>query len=432
MQPLILSIPGDFWDVQIYRGRLYLWHYDGRLSVYDWGRLIELAYPKASRSLAVKAAWLRGNSLYNPDVLDVFDDPAFRKVLDKQHEELRHDTPFITSEMLEKSLYGVQDNPVNELPTDTEIYNNVLYLVTYDGFWSARAHSNSLRYPVSSRPKKRWDAPVYSASASHRRIALSAGDEGLFDYDIDYVDGFEDSVDGGIARLTHRHSSYVDWAFASIYNTSLVGRSSLLAYCWQYESTSSSRGRRTFVREVDESEILRNGHGADLSWGAGDKICDVSGDELTVTRYVQQNVTSRGTRTHAARLDSDGTVLSDAEATTGHPLEPGELPFFLLGTITTSTRSDIVKAGLAYFGILLETNEQLVVYRNNSDPWTFPGPIVRWRTYPRAKFYENHLHIIAQDAVHIVAFMHDYWEDQEEKIAGIRYRYKAGPRRSTL
>ena len=48
MQPLVLSIPGDFWDVQIYRGRLYLWHYDGRLSVYDWERLIELAYPKAS------------------------------------------------------------------------------------------------------------------------------------------------------------------------------------------------------------------------------------------------------------------------------------------------------------------------------------------------------------------------------------------------
>ena len=79
MQPLILSIPGDFWDVQIYRGRLYLWHYDGRLSVYDWERLIELVYPKAKRLFAIKAAWLRGNSLYHPDVLAVFEDPAFRK-----------------------------------------------------------------------------------------------------------------------------------------------------------------------------------------------------------------------------------------------------------------------------------------------------------------------------------------------------------------
>ena len=27
MHPLKLTIPGDFWDVQIYKGRLYLWHY---------------------------------------------------------------------------------------------------------------------------------------------------------------------------------------------------------------------------------------------------------------------------------------------------------------------------------------------------------------------------------------------------------------------
>ena len=432
MQPLVLSIPGDFWDVQIYRGCLYLWHYDGRLSVYDWERLIELAYPGASQSLSVKAAWLRGNSLYQPNVLAVFEDPSFRSLLERQLEGLVANVPDITPVLLERALYRVQDNPVKELPTDTEIYKNVLYIVTYDGLWSATVHSNRLRNPVSSRPKKRWDAPVYSASASHRRIALSAGDEGLFDYDIDYVDGFEEGVDGGIAPLTHRHSSYADWAFASIYNTSLVGSSCLLAYGWQYESTSYRRVRRTFVREIDESEILGNGHGADLSWGAGDKICDVSGDELTVTRYVQQNVTGSGTYTHAERLDSDGAVLSDPEEMTGHPLEPREQPFSSLGTISTSTKSDIVKAGLAYFGILLETNEQLVVYRSDSDPWTFPGPIVRWRTYPRAKFYENHLHIVAQDAVHFVAFMHDYWENQEEKIAGIRYRFRPSSRRSTF
>ena len=432
MQPLVLSIPGDFWDVQIYRGRLYLWHYDGRLSVYDWERLIELAYPGASRSLPVKAAWLRGNSLYHPDVLAVFEDPSFRSVLKRQLEGLMAEIPVITPEVLEKSLYGVQDNPVKELPTDTEIYNNVLYLVTYDGFWSAKTHSKHLRYPVSSRPKKRWDAPVYSASASHRRIALSAGDEGLFDYDIDFVDGFEVSVDGGIARLTSRHSTYADWAFASIYNTSLVGRSCLLGYGWHYDSDNPRVRRRTFVREIDESEIFKNGHEADLSWGAGDKICDLSGDELTVTRYVQQNVTNARTGIPVARLDSKETVLSDADAMTDHPLDPRDAPFSSVGTIPIGEKAEIVKAGLAYFGILLETNDQLLVYRSDNDSWKFPGPIVRWRTYPRAKYYENHLHIVVEDAVHIVAFMHDYWQNQEEKIAGIRYRHQAHPRRSTF
>ena len=443
MQPLVLSIPGDFWDVQIYRGRLYLWHYDGRLSVYDWERLIELAYPKATRSLAVNAAWLRGNSLYNPDVLAVFDDPAFRKVLDKQHEELRHDTPVITSEMLEKSLYGVQDNPVSELPTDTEIFNNILYLVTYDGLWSATAHRNNDRYPVSSKPKKRWDAQIYSISASQGRIALSAGDDGLFEFDVRtgdddtnsgnvYFPGSNDE-NGSVSQLTGRHSSYADWAFASVYSTSLVGESCLLAFGWQPDPASSGRLRREFVREIDESEILQTGRVAGLSWGAGDKICGIYGTEVTVMRYVQKNVTKPETDTHKALLVSDRTTTPfSAKAMTDAADRRAESPFDSVGSVPLKEEADVIKAGLAYFGILLETPDQLHVFRSDDKVWSMAGPIVRWRIYPRTKYYENHLHIIVEDAVHIVAFLHDYWQPQEEKIAGIRYRYRPGPRRSTF
>ena len=443
MQPLILSIPGDFWDVQIYKGRLYLWQYDGRLSVYDWERLIELAYPKASRSLEVKAAWLRGHSLYHPDVLAVFDDPGYRKVFNANFAGLRSEAPVITPKLLNGALYGEQDNPVKELPTDTEIFSNILYLVTYDGFWSASAHRNNRRYPVSSKPKKRWDGQAYSASASHGRIALSAGDDGLFEYDLRSRD---DSPNGGNAYfpgtndkngrtnpLTDRHSSYADWAFASIYSTSLVGESCLLAFGWQPDPSVSGGFRREFVREIDESEILQTGRATGLSWGAGDKICGIDDAKLTVMRYVQKNVTDPETETPQALLVSERTTTPlSAKAMSDDKAPRAESPFGSVGSIPLTEEADVIKAGLAYFGILLETNEQLVVYRNDRDPWTFPGPIVRWRTYPRAKFYENHLHIIAQDAVHIVAFMHDYWEDQEEKIAGIRYRFRPGSRRSTF
>ena len=441
MQPLELSIPGDFWDVQIYSGRLYLWHYDGRLSVYDWEKLVELAYPKASQSLAVKAAWLRGNSLYHPDVLAVFEDPAFRKLLEKELAKLTAEAPVITPKMLEKSLYGEQDNPVKELPTDTEIFDNRLYLVTYGGLWSATAHRNNRRYPVSSRPTRHWDAQIYSIAASKGRIVLSSGDDGLFEFDLRTRDddtnggsvyslGSHDE-NGSVVQLTGRHSSYADWAFASVYSTSLVGESCLLAFGWQPDPASSGRFRRQFVREIHQSEILQTGRAAGLSWGAGDKICDLSGEDLTVTRYVQQNVPNLGTTPPVPRLDSNKIVIADSGAMDDYPLEPKEEPFRSIGTIPIGDKAEIVKAGLAYFGILLETNDQLLVYRSDNDSWKFPGPIVRWRTYPRAKYYENHLHIIVQDAVHIVAFLHDYWQPQEEKIAGIRYRYRPSPRRST-
>ena len=443
MQPLMLSIPGDFWDVQIYRGRLYLWHYDGRLSVYDWEKLIELAYPKAGRSLAVKAAWLRGNALYNPDALAVFDDPAFRKLLDTSLESLKSEAPVITPGLLNKALYGEQDNPVSELPTDTVIFNNRLYLVTYGGLWSSTAHRNNRRYPVSTRPKKHWDAQVYSASASQGRMALSAGDDGLFELDLRsrdegthgrdvYIPG-SDRENGSVSQLTDRHSSYADWAFASIYNTSLVGESCLLAFGWQRDPAGAGRLRREFIREFDGSEILRTNRVNGLSWGAGDKICGISGNEVTVMRYVQKNVTKPEIDTPKALLVSDKTIIaSGAEVTNEARHQHRESPFGSVGSIPLKEKTDAIKAGLAYFGILLETSDQLHVYRSDSDVWSAQGPIVRWRTYPRAKFYENHLHIVVEDAVHIVSFMHDFWEDQEEKIAGIRYRHPASPRRSTI
>ncbi len=435
MQPLVLSIPGDFWDVQIYRGRLYLWHYDGRLSVYDWESLIELAYPKAGRSLEVQAAWLRGHSLYHPDVLAVFDDPGYRKVLNANFAGLRAETPVITPELLNEALYGEQDNPVKELPTDTEIFSNILYLVTYDGFWSAAAHRNNRRYPVSSRPKKHWDAQAFSASAARWGIALSAGDDGLFEFDPRSRDDIPNSGNlyfpqsnhrnGSVNQLTGRHSSYADWVFASVYSTSLVGESCLLAFRWQRDPTGSGRLRREFVREIDESEILQTGSVTGLSWGAGDKICGIHGNEMTIMRYVQNNVTEPETETPQALLVSDSTSSPPGIVAKNHAEQPRrESPFGSVGSVPLIREADVIKAGLAYFGILLETSDQLHVFRSDKNMWSMPGPIVRWRTYPRAKYYENHLHIVVEDAVHIVAFVHDYWQDQEEKIAGINYRHQ--------
>jgi len=41
MQPLMIKIPGNFWDVQIYSGKLYLWEMNGDLVVYNWEGIID-------------------------------------------------------------------------------------------------------------------------------------------------------------------------------------------------------------------------------------------------------------------------------------------------------------------------------------------------------------------------------------------------------
>ena len=40
MQPSKITILGDFFDCQIYRGRLYLWTLSGDIYTYDWNGII--------------------------------------------------------------------------------------------------------------------------------------------------------------------------------------------------------------------------------------------------------------------------------------------------------------------------------------------------------------------------------------------------------
>ena len=46
MQPVKINIEGNYFDCQIYSGRLYLWTFDGDLKVIDWNALVNLTSPK--------------------------------------------------------------------------------------------------------------------------------------------------------------------------------------------------------------------------------------------------------------------------------------------------------------------------------------------------------------------------------------------------
>ena len=40
MHTLKVIVPGEFYDSQIYNGRLYLWKIDGSLITIDWDKLV--------------------------------------------------------------------------------------------------------------------------------------------------------------------------------------------------------------------------------------------------------------------------------------------------------------------------------------------------------------------------------------------------------
>ena len=59
MQPLKISILGDYFDCQIYRGRLYLWTFDGDLKVYDSNSLVKSLIRKDNFSNGLKKVRIR-------------------------------------------------------------------------------------------------------------------------------------------------------------------------------------------------------------------------------------------------------------------------------------------------------------------------------------------------------------------------------------
>ncbi len=45
---------------------------------------------------------------------------------------------------------------------------------------------------------------------------------------------------------------------------------------------------------------------------------------------------------------------------------------------------------------------------------------MHWRVFPRSDHYSNQLHIIYDDRLEIVSFVHDYFVDQSSKLSGFK------------
>ena len=95
--------------------------------------------------------------------------------------------------------------------------------------------------------------------------------------------------------------------------------------------------------------------------------------------------------------------------------------FVSLGTLELAAwKGDVVSAGVAVFGTIVECDNAIVIMLSDGRNLTIDGEPVRWRVFPRSKHYENQLHIIRDQALEIWSFNHDYFVDQTSKKSGVR------------
>ena len=397
MQAIRVIIPGDFWDVQIYRGKLHLWTMSGSLTTIHWDRLVNRLAKSAQSAFAVRVGLTRGRALYGDQVSTLRAQPEFRNWILEHFDSQARQILSVRASDLRCSMLGEQDNPASDLPVDTDIYNQMLYLSTKCGIWKASV--GKTKFPVSTRPTKICDLPTVSLRAKSHQLALAATGEGLFKLDID-VSTYRSCPP---QQLSERHCERAEWAFQSIFATSTLTGGYLFSRYWTAADRESmdrldmDSDRRWTVAEggiFDDHMIAGALRDSDVSWACAEKIHTARSNRLTSSRLTQNDLPN-GIERASVRL---GDVL----------LKSGtERP---------------ISGGSSTFGSIVEFDDMLQIVGSDESQTTIRGPITRWRTYPRSINYENHLHVIFDDRLEIFAFYRDYFVDQRHKLFGIEYR----------
>ncbi|SFN21916.1 hypothetical protein SAMN05428949_1983 [Chitinophaga sp. YR627] len=404
MQPVKITISGDYIDCQIYRGILYLWTLDGSILVYKWNELVESFVDDPANMIAMSYFFLESNYIYDYHLNKLFKDLNFRELL-KEKFSVIDGAYSLSEEQASRFLIKEQDTPDRVIPVDTEIYNNTLYYINEAGLHSATVNRPSKsNNPVSSRPRKLWDCRLLSIKANkYPQIALSAGEEGL--YELNNVEEISfDSLRRAdsltpIYKISGRHSSFANYSYLSIYNTSLIDSSYLAVFKWNLHDdnfSSKRRAKRRFDGTIPEEELFgQRVNDQYLSWGVQDKIYRATDFGFEIVKF------------------DNGTANNG--------------PFWrqLDSVHLKPWKGRVIGGGAAYFGTIIECENALVIMLSNGEILTITGPITRWRVYPRSNNYENQLHVILDDRIEIYSFNHDYFVNQEHKDFGIEYTPEA-------
>ncbi|MFW2477493.1 MAG: hypothetical protein ACN4EP_11285 [Sediminibacterium sp.] len=401
MQPVKITIKGDYYDCQIYRGRLYLWTFNGDLKVYNWNDIVQSLIKRDTDKIAMTFCFLDGNYLYKSSLIELFKDMDFKKLLLNKFIQIEKPVFQLTEKQLEKFLFGQQETPTGILPTDTEIYSNKLYFIHEQGLFSGSAHRvKSDKFPVSSRPSKLWDCNLLSIKANkYPQLALSGGNEGL--YELNMASSLPSNLERvekrtPIFQISKNHSSFSNYSYLNIYNTSLIESSFLAMFKWNItkDRNQNDKPLRDFDTNIDDKQIFKvKSKRHFISWGIEDKLYKATEGGFEIIKY--NNYANK---------------------------EKGEETFTRLKTVNIHAwKGKVINGGTAYFGNIVESENALVVIQSDGKYLTIPGPITRWRVYPRSMNYENHLHVILDDRIEIYSFNHDYFLNQEDKEIGIQF-----------
>ncbi len=397
LQPLKISIAGEFWDSQIYSGRLYLFCLDGAIQTIRWDELVESWEVEERLRLALRCAFLRSDFLYGRDIQDLFGDVEIKTLLREKFADAHSTRLEVSPRHLAKHLADEQDNPCPFPHSDTELYYHKLYVGAPSGIVRATATGRT-KHAISTRPERLWDCPVTGLSALYGQLAVAAADEGLFELTVGaYGRHVLEPPSRSPRRISARACTACEWVYHSVFAS--ARRGGFLAAFEKDKEPGFGETYRRFDDIITAEELF--GHSG-YSWGVRDKLCQATEEGIKVVRYRPWE-------------------------------EEREQRFEELGIARIKPwKGEVISASAAPFGVVVELENAVVVYPSRGPSLTLRGEPTNWRVFPRSKHYENQLHVVYDDRLEIFSFNQDYLVDQERKLLGVSVRRGSQSRRRAL
>lgn len=396
MQAVTLTIPGEYWDSQIYSGKLYLFSADHSLHVYNWARAIDaIAKKYTPLQTAIRLAFVDGQTLYSDAGKILLNDSEIKEVVVRQMQRLASTTDLqVSFSAGVDEFLKIRDNPFPYPHADSEIYYHRMFVGLKEGLYYTETHS--LEASKDNEVEKRWDSPVLSVKASHQytTLACAAGDEGLREFPLFETEASPTKREPTIvARNT---CTSCEWSFQSIFGSAPSSSGFLASF--KKHKIADNRYERRIDRIISSNEIFSSTGG--VAWGCKEKIYNFDGQHLSVRTYNPRVGTQEAVGVGKTRIpDNQFVSKGNYEIDIHSPL-------------------DIVSTATAPFGSVVETHDGLQVLRSDGVFEFIEGEPVSWRVFPRSENYSNQLHIVYEDRLEIRTYVHDYFVDQSTKWAG--------------
>ncbi len=309
MQALRLIVPGSYWDSQIYQGRLYLFNMDGSLFALDWDETIEQYGSRTGERFALSCAFQRSDYLYGSRWDLFFGDRDVIGLINSKFERLASQSLALDSKQIDGYRQSTRQNPLPFPHSDCIIYDQQMYVSAPSGVFRSTCNKRTVG-PISGRPAKLWDMPVNSVSAGWGCLAMAAGSEGLWQYEMEHRRGYDSysrKADERFLQISPLHCSACEWSYYSIFCSSYESGGFLADFSFtrpeaddeiQFEDDEPipisgrlrpANGFQPFAQRVREFEEIvpadRIFESPGYAWGCKDKVCQSSDGTIHVAKY---------------------------------------------------------------------------------------------------------------------------------------------------